>query len=143
MVPTTLAEALTQGSAPQFEVDIDALLEKLSLEEQISLLIGGDDFTTLPIERLGIPALKVLLPSAPISYPINVIQLTVDIPVRRLPLLPSSLAWDAPLRKHHRSFPIFYFPCRDLQPGNFEPNRTSNGPGITITRGKCVSRATR
>jgi len=39
--------------------DIDALLDSLTLEEQVSLLAGADFWTTVPIERLGIPAIKV------------------------------------------------------------------------------------
>ena len=38
---------------------IDELLLKLTLEEKVSLLAGADMWTTVPIERLGIPALKV------------------------------------------------------------------------------------
>lgn len=59
MAAQTLAEALAEGSAPLVEVDIDALLEKLPLEEQISLLSTNVNWETSPIERLGIPALKV------------------------------------------------------------------------------------
>src|SRR5262245_31068420 len=40
-------------------VDIDALLDSLTLEEQVSLLSGADFWTTVPVERLGIPAIKV------------------------------------------------------------------------------------
>jgi beta-glucosidase len=39
--------------------DIDALLDSLTLEDQVSLLAGADFWTTVPIERLGIPAIKV------------------------------------------------------------------------------------
>ncbi|CAG8983768.1 hypothetical protein HYALB_00010408 [Hymenoscyphus albidus] len=59
MVAQTLAEALAKGSAPQLKVDIDALLEKLTLEEQILLLSGNSNWETTPIERLEIPALKI------------------------------------------------------------------------------------
>jgi beta-glucosidase len=38
---------------------IDALLDKLTLEEQVALLAGADFWTTVPIERLGIPRIKV------------------------------------------------------------------------------------
>ena len=39
--------------------DIDGLLDSLSLEEQVSLLSGADFWTTVPVDRLGIPAIKV------------------------------------------------------------------------------------
>src|SRR5262245_59714758 len=38
---------------------IDALLDQLTLEEQVSLLAGADFWTTVPVPRLSIPALKV------------------------------------------------------------------------------------
>lgn len=38
---------------------IAALLDAMTLEEQVSLLAGADFWTTVPIERLGIPAIKV------------------------------------------------------------------------------------
>jgi beta-glucosidase len=44
-------------------VDIEGLLGKLTLEEQISLLAGANIWETVPIERLDIPALKVFLSS--------------------------------------------------------------------------------
>lgn len=40
-------------------VDIDALLDQLTLEEQVSLLAGADFWRTVPIPRLDIPPLKV------------------------------------------------------------------------------------
>lgn len=39
--------------------DIEALLDAMTLEEQVSLLAGADFWTTVPILRLGIPAIKV------------------------------------------------------------------------------------
>jgi beta-glucosidase len=39
--------------------DVDALLEALTLDEQIALLAGADFWHTVPIERLGIPAMRV------------------------------------------------------------------------------------
>ncbi len=39
--------------------DLEALLDELTLEEQVSLLAGADFWRTVPIERLNIPALKV------------------------------------------------------------------------------------
>lgn len=41
------------------KVDIEALLDAMTLEEQVSLLAGADFWTTVPVERLGIPAIKV------------------------------------------------------------------------------------
>lgn len=38
---------------------INALLDAMTLEEQIALLAGANFWTTTPIERLGIPAVKV------------------------------------------------------------------------------------
>jgi beta-glucosidase len=38
---------------------IDAILDKMTLEEQVSLLSGADFWTTVPVERLGIPRIKV------------------------------------------------------------------------------------
>ena len=39
--------------------DIELLLSQLTLEEKVSLLAGADMWHTNPIERLGIPVLKV------------------------------------------------------------------------------------
>ncbi len=39
--------------------DLDALLDQLTLQEQVALLAGADAWTTVPIARLNIPALKV------------------------------------------------------------------------------------
>src|SRR6266545_18906 len=41
------------------EARIDALLNAMSVEEQVALLAGADFWTTVPIERLRIPAIKV------------------------------------------------------------------------------------
>jgi len=38
---------------------IEALLDSMTVEEQISLLAGRDFWTTVPIERLGVPSIKV------------------------------------------------------------------------------------
>lgn len=49
-----------QGSASaEQEARIDALLNAMTLEEQVGLLAGADFWTTVPVERLGIPAVKV------------------------------------------------------------------------------------
>ena len=40
-------------------IDVDALLDAMTLGEQVSLLSGRDFWTTRPLERLGVPALKV------------------------------------------------------------------------------------
>jgi beta-glucosidase len=39
--------------------DIEALVDAMTLEEQVSLLSGADFWTTVPVERLGIPKIKV------------------------------------------------------------------------------------
>ena len=39
--------------------DIPALLDAMTLDEQVSLLTGADFWTTVAIPRLGIPAVKV------------------------------------------------------------------------------------
>lgn len=41
------------------ETDIETLLDALSVEEQISLLAGRDFWTTVPVERVGVPSVKV------------------------------------------------------------------------------------
>ena len=41
------------------ESKIEALVDALTVEEQVSLLAGKDFWTTVPIERLGIPSIKV------------------------------------------------------------------------------------
>ena len=38
---------------------IDALLDRMTIEEQVSLLAGADFWTTVPIDRLGVPKIKV------------------------------------------------------------------------------------
>lgn len=63
MAAKTLAEALAEGSAPLVDVDVDALLAKLTLEEQISLLSTNTDWETTPIEHHGIRALEVITSS--------------------------------------------------------------------------------
>ncbi|MDH6265435.1 beta-glucosidase [Rhizobium sp. SG_E_25_P2] len=40
-------------------MDIEALVDAMTLEEQVSLLSGADFWTTVPVERLGIPKIKV------------------------------------------------------------------------------------
>ena len=40
-------------------VDADSLVESLTLEEQVSLLAGTDFWHTVPIERVGIPSMRV------------------------------------------------------------------------------------
>lgn len=41
------------------ESHIDALVESMTLEEQVALLSGADFWTTVPVERVGVPAIKV------------------------------------------------------------------------------------
>ena len=38
---------------------INALADAMTLEEKVALLAGRDSWTTVPIERLGIPSIKV------------------------------------------------------------------------------------
>ncbi|WP_372526887.1 beta-glucosidase H [Piscinibacter sp.] len=38
---------------------IDALLDAMTLREQVALLVGADFWTTVPVPRLGVPAFKV------------------------------------------------------------------------------------
>jgi beta-glucosidase len=38
---------------------IDGILDQMTLEEQVSLLSGADFWTTVPVERLGVPKIKV------------------------------------------------------------------------------------
>lgn len=38
---------------------IDSILDEMTLEEQVSLLSGADFWTTVPVERLGVPKIKV------------------------------------------------------------------------------------
>ncbi len=40
-------------------IDFDALLDAMTLQEQVSLLAGADFWTTVPLPRLNIPAVKV------------------------------------------------------------------------------------
>ena len=39
--------------------DIEALVASLTLEEKVALLAGDDTWHTVPIPRLGIPAMKM------------------------------------------------------------------------------------
>lgn len=39
--------------------DIEVLLRQMTLQEKVAMLAGTDDWYTVPIERLGIPSLKV------------------------------------------------------------------------------------
>jgi beta-glucosidase len=41
------------------EPKIEALVDAMTIEEQVSLLAGKDFWTTVPIERLGIPSIKL------------------------------------------------------------------------------------
>ena len=38
---------------------IDALVDSLTLDEQVALLAGADFWNTVPIERAGIPSMRV------------------------------------------------------------------------------------
>ena len=46
-------------SNPRSRADIDELVDSLTLEEQVALLAGADSWHTVPIERAGIPAMRV------------------------------------------------------------------------------------
>jgi beta-glucosidase len=46
-------------SNPRTDDDIDALVDTLTIEEQVSLLAGSDFWHTVAIERAGIPAMRV------------------------------------------------------------------------------------
>jgi len=39
--------------------DIEALLSQMTLQEKVAMLAGTDDWYTVPVERLGIPSLKM------------------------------------------------------------------------------------
>mgnify|MGYP000844155330 CR=1 FL=1 len=41
------------------ERQLEGLLDRMTLEEWVALLAGASFWTTVPIERVGIPALKV------------------------------------------------------------------------------------
>ena len=46
-------------SNPRTDAYIDALVDSLTLDEQVALLAGADFWHTVPIERVGIPAMRV------------------------------------------------------------------------------------
>jgi beta-glucosidase len=54
-----VAGQTTNSPADEIEKRVDALLGKMTLDEKITLVGGVDDFYTRPIERLGIPALRM------------------------------------------------------------------------------------
>jgi beta-glucosidase len=47
------------GEQTPDEAHIERLLAAMTLEEQVALLAGADFWITVPVERLGIPAIKV------------------------------------------------------------------------------------
>ena len=47
------------GEQPMTEDQVQELLRAMTLEEQVALLAGADFWTTVPVARLGIPAIKV------------------------------------------------------------------------------------
>ncbi|MCK6627963.1 MAG: glycoside hydrolase family 3 C-terminal domain-containing protein [Anaerolineae bacterium] len=53
---TTQTDNLT---ITDMEARLDVLLQTMTLEEQVSLLAGASFWLTVPVERLGIPAIKV------------------------------------------------------------------------------------
>ena len=44
---------------PRTDADIDELVDSLTLEEQVALLPSADFWHTIPIERVGIPPVRV------------------------------------------------------------------------------------
>ena len=50
---------VNNSTTPDVEARLEALLQAMTLEEQVALLAGADFWTTVPIERLNIPAIKV------------------------------------------------------------------------------------
>jgi beta-glucosidase len=50
---------MTTATAAATDFNPDALLDAMTLEEQVSLLAGADFWTTVAIPRLGVPAFKV------------------------------------------------------------------------------------
>ena len=54
-----MASTVENSTIAEPEARIDRLLDAMTLEEQVALLAGADFWTTVPIPRLGIPALKV------------------------------------------------------------------------------------
>jgi beta-glucosidase len=46
-------------SRPETDADIDALVDSLTLDEQVALLAGSDFWHTVAIERVGIPPMRV------------------------------------------------------------------------------------
>lgn len=41
------------------EARIESLIEQMTIEEQVSLLAGANFWETVPLPRLGIPAIRV------------------------------------------------------------------------------------
>jgi len=50
---------MTQPLSPELETRIESILQEMTLDEQVSLLAGADFWTTVPVERAGVPAIKV------------------------------------------------------------------------------------
>ena len=49
----------TAPTATAIEERIDRILRQMTLDEQVSLLAGADFWTTMPVERVGVPAIKL------------------------------------------------------------------------------------
>lgn len=58
MIIISSAQLFSQSTETEIENRIQQLLKQLTLEEKIDLL-GGTGFETKPIERFGIPSLKM------------------------------------------------------------------------------------
>ena len=69
---------------------IEELLDEMTLEEQVSLLTGADFWTTVPIPRLSMPAIKVT--DGPNGARGGDLRGRADVP----PASPSALRWARP-----------------------------------------------
>src|SRR5947209_19490649 len=48
-----------EGESSNMREDIEKLLGQLTLQEKVAMLAGSDMWHTVPVKRLGIPALKM------------------------------------------------------------------------------------
>jgi beta-glucosidase len=54
-----MATKAEKSTSTDLEARLEALLQEMSLEEQVSLLAGASLWLTVPLERLGVPAIKL------------------------------------------------------------------------------------